>query len=134
MYVPQKTGILSLVHEISLFENEADFKNHGKEIKRAIILGIKDKFDLEDGSDLAKAHELLAMSISEAARFKNLSANQRKSKKVKGSPKALFRIRLAYLVELVNKRANSRFHRMVDKYYPKEVAQSASFSKRVGIL
>ena len=30
-----------VVHRIpTLFENEADFKNHGKEIMRAIILGI----------------------------------------------------------------------------------------------
>lgn len=59
----------------TLFENEADFKNHGQEIKRAIILGIRDTFDFKDGSDLVMAHELLDMSILEAARFKNLSAN-----------------------------------------------------------
>ena len=41
-----------------LFKSEVEFRDHVKEIKRAIVLGIRDRFDLQNGSELVKAHEL----------------------------------------------------------------------------
>lgn len=114
-----------------LFQNEAEFRDHAKEIKRAIVLGITDRFDLQNGSELVKADELLALSIAEAEQFRRLSQKQRKSEKDKDSSTGDYKLRLSYLVDLVNKRANSRFHRMVDKYYPEEVAENAMVCTQV---
>ena len=48
-----------VVHSVPLLsQNEAEFRDHAKEIKRAFVLGITDRFDLQNGSKLVKTHEL----------------------------------------------------------------------------
>ena len=123
------TSLTSLENEVTLweeyvvnsipllFKSEAEFRDHGKEIKAAIVLGISDRFDLQNGSESLKGNEILSMGITEAELFRKLSQKQRKSEKEKDkeSDRGKFKVRLAYLVDLVNKRANSKFQRMVEK-------------------
>ena len=110
-----------------LFKSEAEFRDHSKEIKAAIVLGIRNRFDLQNGSQSMRANDVLTMSDTEADRFRLLNQKQRKSEKDKDkkSDRGKFKKRLAYLVDLINKRANSRFLRMVEKHFPKIVADSA---------
>ena len=65
------------------------------------------------------------MSIAETYRFRKLSQKERKAEKEKDSADGGFKRRLAHLVDLVNKRAHSRYNRMVEKYYPKNEADTA---------
>lgn len=60
------------------FRNVKEFRDKASEIKNAIILGITEKFLLKTGMKLMKAHEVIAMSVAELARFRGLSKKQKK--------------------------------------------------------
>ena len=62
-----------------LFGSVTEFRDHASEIKNAIILGISEKFHLKAGTKLLKAHEVIAMSVAEAARFRALQKESKKS-------------------------------------------------------
>lgn len=61
------------------FGNVKEFRDKASEIKNAIILGITEKFLLKTGMKLMKAHEVIAMSVAELARFRGLSKKQKKT-------------------------------------------------------
>ena len=88
-----------------LFKTEAAFKKHGKEIKRAIVLGITDSYELKTG------------------RLRSLPVKQRKAEK--NSEAFALNKKLSKLVELINKRANSKFNRMIEKYFSTDVTDTA---------
>ena len=105
-----------------LFKTEAAFKKHGKEIKRAIVLGITDSYELQTGSKL-RAHQILDLSVVEADRLRSLPVKQRKAEK--NSEAFALNKKLSKLVELINKRANSKFNRMIEKHFSTDVTDTA---------
>ena len=92
-----------------------EFREKASEIKNAIILGITEKFLLKTGMNLTKAHEVIAMSVAEVARIRALS---KKQKNDKISLDVALKERVAKLVILINKRANFKFHRMIEYALP----------------
>ena len=105
------------------FGSVTEFRDHASEIKNAIILGISEKFLLKTGLKLMKAHEVIAMSVAEVGRIRALSKKQKKADKI--SVDVAFKERVAELVILINKRANTRFNRMIQKYFPENVTVSS---------
>ena len=105
------------------FGSVSDFRDHASEIKNAIILGISEKFHLKTGLKMMKAHEVIAMSVAEVARVRALTKKERKADK--SSVDVVLKGRLAKLVILINKRANARFNRMIEKYFPEDVTVSS---------
>ena len=105
------------------FGSVSDCRDHASEIKNAIILGISEKFHLKTGLKMMKAHEVIAMSVAEVARVRALTKKERKADK--SSVDVVLKGRLAKLVILINKRANARFNRMIEKYFPEDVTVSS---------
>jgi hypothetical protein len=105
-----------------LFKTVAAFKKHGKEIKRAIVLGITDSFELQTGSKL-RAHQILDLNVVEADRLRSLTDKQRRAEK--NSEAFALNRKLSKLVVLINKRAHSKFNRMIEKYFSTDVTDTA---------
>ena len=86
------------------------------------MLGITDSYELQTGSKL-RAHQILDLSVVEADRLRSLPVKQRKAEK--NSEAFALNKKLSKLVELINKRANSKFNRMIEKHFSTDVTDTA---------
>ena len=85
------------------------------------MLGITDSYELQTGSKL-RAHQILDLSVVEADRLRSLPVKQRKAEK--NSEAFALNKKLSKLVELINKRANSKFNRMIEKHFSTDVTDT----------
>lgn len=101
-----------------LFSSKAEFLRQEKTIKRAMIHGMTDVFDLPNGQSSVTAIDVITMNSLETRRFQSVGAQQRKMEKKHMIASYKLNRRLAELSLTINKRAYIRFSRMVSKYFP----------------